>query len=53
MKEYPIKAGDVIFIPPKVKHGIINRFDKDFRFLEFFTYPPAGADFVQVEYKQA
>ena len=51
-KEYLIKAGDVLFIPPKVKHGIINRSDKDFRFLEFFTCPPVGADFVQVEYKQ-
>lgn len=48
-KEYPVQAGDVIFIPAGAKHGVINRSDKDFRFLEFFTYPPMLRDFIKVE----
>src|SRR5512136_2427538 len=48
-KETPIKAGDVLFIPPGEKHTTINRSGKDFRYLEFFTYPPVGADFVEVK----
>ncbi len=47
--EHPIKAGDVIFIRPGEKHTIVNRSDKDLRFLEFFTYPPVGADKIAVE----
>jgi len=45
----PLKAGDVIFIPPMVKHTIINNSGKDFRYIEFFTYPPVKADFVLVK----
>lgn len=48
-KEIPIKAGDVLYIPSGEKHTTINRSDKDFRYLEFFTYPPLGADFVEVK----
>ena len=48
-KEIPIKAGDVLFIPAGEKHTTINRSDKDFRYLEFFTCPPLGADFVEVK----
>ena len=48
-KEFPIKAGDVLFIPAGEKHTTINRSEKDFRYLEFFTYPPIGADFVEVK----
>jgi len=48
-EEVPIKAGDVLFIPPQEKHTIVNRSDKDLRFLEFFTYPPAPADFIVVK----
>ena len=48
-KEFPIKAGDVLFIPVKEKHTTINRSKKDFRYLEFFTRPPIGADFVEVK----
>ena len=48
-KETPIKAGDVLFIPAGEKHTTINRSKKDFRYLEFFTYPPVGADFVEVK----
>jgi quercetin dioxygenase-like cupin family protein len=48
-KEYPIEAGDVIFVPAGAKHAVINRSDKDIRFLEFFTHPPLERDFIKVE----
>lgn len=48
-KEFPIKAGDVLFIPAGEKHTTINRSKQDFRYLEFFTHPPIGADFVEVK----
>jgi quercetin dioxygenase-like cupin family protein len=48
-KEYPIRAGDVIFIPAGAKHAVINRSDREIRFLEFFTYPPMMRDFIKVE----
>jgi quercetin dioxygenase-like cupin family protein len=47
-QETLIHAGDVLFLPPEEKHMIMNRSDKDFRFLEFFTQPPVMADFVEV-----
>lgn len=48
-KEYLMKAGDVIFIPPGEKHTTVNRSGKEFRYIEFFTYPPALADFIEVK----
>jgi len=48
-KETLIKAGDVLYIPPGEKHTTINRSNKDFRYLEYFTCPPVGADFVEVK----
>jgi quercetin dioxygenase-like cupin family protein len=48
-QEIPLKPGDVIFIRPMVKHTIMNRSDKDFRYIEFFTYPPVMADFIPVK----
>ena len=48
-KEIPIKAGDVLYIPSGEKHTTINRSNKDFRYLEYFTFPPVGADFVEVK----
>jgi len=48
-KEIPVKTNDVLYIPPGEKHMAINRTDKDFRFLEFFTCPPVTADFVEVK----
>jgi oxalate decarboxylase/phosphoglucose isomerase-like protein (cupin superfamily) len=48
-EEIPIKAGDVIYIPTREKHMTLNRSDKDFRYLEFFTCPPLTADFVEVK----
>jgi quercetin dioxygenase-like cupin family protein len=48
-REVPIHAGDVIYIPPGEKHGVANRSDKEFRYLEFFTHPPVRSDFVEVK----
>lgn len=48
-KEIPIKENDVLFIPAGEKHTTINRTDKDFRYIEFFTCPPVTADFVEVK----
>jgi quercetin dioxygenase-like cupin family protein len=48
-KEIPIQAGDVIFIPPGEKHTTVNRSSQEFRYLEFFTCPPVGKDFVEVK----
>ena len=48
-QEIPIKAGDVLFIPAGEKHATINWSNQDFRYLEFFTFPPLAADFVEVK----
>ena len=48
-KEIPIKAGDVLYIPPGEKHTTVNKSKKDFRYLEFFTCPPVSADFIEVK----
>ncbi len=48
-KEFTVKAGDILYIPAGEKHMIMNRTDKDFRYLEFFTCPPLKADFIEVK----
>ena len=48
-EEIPIRTGDVLCIPAGEKHTILNRSDKDLRYLEFFTCPPVTADFVEVK----
>ena len=48
-KEIPIKANDILCIPAGEKHMTVNRTDKDFRYLEFFTCPPVTADFIEVK----
>ena len=45
----PLKAGDVIFIPPMVKYIIVNNSSKDSRFLEIYTHPPFTSDIVRVQ----
>ena len=47
-EEIPISTGDVFFIPAGVKHTTINNSDNDLRYLEFYTQPPVGSDFVEV-----
>ncbi len=48
-KEIPIKANDVLYIPAGEKHMTVNKTGSDFRYLEFFTYPPVMADRVEVK----
>ena len=48
-KKFPVEANDVLYIPAKEKHGLINTSDKDFRYLEFFTGKSGEADFIEVE----
>ena len=48
-KEYPIEAGDIIYLSPGEKHTITNESGKEFRFMEFFTNPPHEADWIPVE----
>ena len=45
-KEYPVKAGEVLSIPPGEKHKIVNRSTEDLRYLEFFA--PMKPDFIEV-----
>jgi uncharacterized cupin superfamily protein len=47
-EEISISTGDVFFIPVGVKHTTINNSENDLRYLEFYTQPPVGADFVEV-----
>jgi len=45
-EEFPVKAGDVLFIPANEKHTIMNRSNKDLRYLDF--YSPIERDFIEV-----
>lgn len=47
-KEIPIKANDILFIPAGEKHGMANKADKEFRFIEFFTGSPGVVNSVEV-----
>ena len=47
--EFAVKTGDVLFIPAGEKHATVNPTDHELRYLEFFTNPPVGADFVETE----
>ncbi|MFC1943695.1 cupin domain-containing protein [Chloroflexota bacterium] len=38
-EEIPIKTNEVMYIPAQEKHTVVNKTDKEFRYLEFFTYP--------------
>ena len=46
-------AGDILFIPAKQKHGIVNDSGKEFRYIEFQTGDPAVPDRVDVEWKES
>ena len=48
-EEHTIKAGDIIFIPAGVKHATLNNTDQELRYIEFYTHPPLGSDFVEVK----
>ncbi len=44
-----VKAGDVVFLRPKVVHTTIADPDSELRYIEFYTYPPLASDFVEVK----
>lgn len=48
-KETAFREGEVMCIPAGEKHGLKNTSAREFRYLEFFTCPPASADFVEVK----
>jgi mannose-6-phosphate isomerase-like protein (cupin superfamily) len=48
-KDYPIAAGDIIYLSAGEKHTITNESGEEFRFMEFYTNPPHEADWVEVK----
>jgi len=48
-EEFPISAGDVLFIPAGEKHTIVNNSDKDLRYLGFCTRSPGKSDYIEVK----
>ena len=46
-KEFPVKAGDVVYIGAGEKHKMVNRTDKEVRYIEFFS--PIDQDFIEVK----
>ena len=52
-KKIPIEANDILFIPAKQKHGVLNDSGKEFRFIEFQVGKPDEPDMVQVEWKES
>ena len=51
-KEFPVDVNDVMYIPAKEKHGLINTSDDDFRYLEFYTGAPGTQDRVELEWPE-
>ena len=45
-EEFPVKSGDVLFIPANERHTIMNMSNKDLRYLDF--YSPIERDFIEV-----
>ena len=51
-KKITIKAGEIIYIPRKHRHGLINESAIDFRFLEFYTGRPDVIDRVDLAWPE-
>ena len=51
-KKIQIQADDILFIPTKQKHGILNDSKEEFRFIEFQAGNPDVPDRVEVEWKE-
>jgi mannose-6-phosphate isomerase-like protein (cupin superfamily) len=47
--DYPIEAGDIIFLSKGEKHTTTNTSGKEFRFIEFYTNPPHDDDWEEVK----
>lgn len=52
-KKIPIESGDILFIPAKEKHGILNDSGAEFRFIEFQVGKPSEPDRVEAEWREA
>ncbi|MFC1909245.1 cupin domain-containing protein [Chloroflexota bacterium] len=48
-KEYTLKANDIMYIPAGEKHGLINKSDGEFRFIEFNTCTPGDNDRIMAD----
>lgn len=48
-EEFSVKAGDVIYVPAKVKHTLINKSDKELRYLGYCSCTPGDRDRVEFE----
>ena len=48
-EDFPVKAGDVLFVPAGEKHTIVNRSDKELRYIGFMTCTPGKKD--RIEFK--
>ena len=51
-RKIPIEADDVLFIPSKQKHGIVNDDGKELRYIEFQSGNPNEPDRVEVEWRE-
>ena len=52
-KKIPIQADDILFIPARQKHGILNDSGKEFRFIEFQVGDSNVPDRVEVEWRES
>ena len=52
-KKNPIEPNDILFIPAKQKHGVLNDSGQEFRFIEFQVGNPDEPDRVEVEWKES
>lgn len=50
--EVPVKAGDVLYVPAGEKHTIVNRSDKDLRYLGFMTQIQGVKDKIDLKGKE-
>lgn len=48
-QEFPVKAGDVLFVPAEEKHTIVNNSKKELRYLGFYSCTPGEPDRVDLE----
>ena len=51
-KKVHMDQGDILFIPAKQKHGVMNDSGKEFRFIEFQAGDPNVPDRVEIEWKE-
>ncbi|MBI2851433.1 MAG: cupin domain-containing protein [Chloroflexi bacterium] len=52
-RKIPIESNDILFIPAKQKHGVLNDSGQEFRFIEFQVGKPDEPDRVEVEWRES